>query len=108
MSRPQNKAVILSFVKLTEHAQTPTTGSPKLAGLDLYSAYDTTIPAVISALVSTDLKIQLPTGCCGGFDPRSGLALRHHIDVGGGIVNEDYRGKLGAILYIHSDRLSAV
>jgi deoxyuridine 5'-triphosphate nucleotidohydrolase len=93
MSASQNNAVP-RFVKLTEHAQTPTRGSPKSAGLDLHSAYDTTVPARGKALVSTDLKIQLPTGCCGRIAPRSGLPLRHHIDVGGGVVHEDYRGKL--------------
>ena len=44
MSASQNNAV-LRFVKLTEHARTPTRGSPKSAGLQLYSAYDTTVPA---------------------------------------------------------------
>jgi len=104
MSAPQNNAAVLRFVKLTEHAQTPTRRSPRSAGLDLYSAYDTTVPARGKALVSTNLKIQLPTGCCGRIVPRSGLAL-HHID-GGGM--EDYLGKLSVILYNHSDRPFAV
>jgi len=38
MSTPQNNAAVLHFVKLTEHAQTPTRRSPKSAGLDLYTA----------------------------------------------------------------------
>ena len=27
--------------------------------------------------------------------PRSGLAVKHHIDIGAGVVDEDYRGNLG-------------
>ena len=49
------------------------------------------------------MGIQLPTGYCGHIAPRSGLALHHRIDIGGGIVDEDYRGNLGVILYNHSE-----
>ena len=49
------------------------------------------------------MGIQLPTGYCGHIAPRSGLALHHHIDIGGGIMDEDYRGNLGVILYNHSE-----
>ena len=33
----------------------------------------------------------------------SGRALEHHIDIGGGIVDEDCRGNRGVIPYNHSD-----
>ena len=102
MAASQNNAVI-RFAKLTENAQTPTRGSPRAAGLDLYSANDTTVPARGKALISTDLQIQLQEGSYGRIAPRSGLALQHHIDIGGGIVDKDYRGNIGVILYNHSD-----
>ena len=44
MAASQNNGV-LRFVKLTERAVTPTRGSPRDAGLELHSAYDTTVPA---------------------------------------------------------------
>jgi len=47
--------------------------------------------------------MQLPDGCYGRIAPRSGLALKHHIDVGGGVIDQDYRGIVGVILYDHSD-----
>jgi dUTP pyrophosphatase len=47
------------------------------------SAYDVTVPARGKELIKTDLQIQLPSGCYGRIAPRSGLALKHHIDVGG-------------------------
>ena len=83
MASSSKNNIILRFVKLTENAQTPTRGSSGAAGLDLYSAYDMIVPARENVLISTDLQIQLPEGCYGRIAPRSGLALKHHIDIGG-------------------------
>jgi len=84
----------LRFVKRTENARTLTRKSPKAARADLYSAYDVTVPARGNALILTDLQIQLPEGCYGRIAPRSGMALEHHKDVGGGVIDEDYRRNL--------------
>jgi dUTP pyrophosphatase len=32
--------------------------------------------------------------------PRSGLAWKNHIDIGAGVVDEDYRGNVGKFLII--------
>ncbi len=55
------------------------------------------------ACVATDLSIKLPPGTYGRVAPRSGLALKKGIDTGAGVVDEDYRGKLGVVLFNHSD-----
>lgn len=47
------------------------------------SAYEYTIPARGKELVKTDLQIELPHGCYGRIAPRSGLAWKNFIDVGG-------------------------
>ena len=31
--------------------------------------------------------------------PRSSLAWKHHIDCGAGVIDRDYRGNVGVILY---------
>ena len=69
----------------------------------MYSAYDVTVSSRGNALISTDLQIQLPEVCYGRIAPRSGMALEHHIDVGGRVIDEDYRGNLFVSLYNHSD-----
>ncbi|KAG7483039.1 deoxyuridine 5' [Solea senegalensis] len=90
---------VLRFAKLSEHATTPTRGSTKAAGYDLYSAYDYTIAPMDKAIVKTDIQIAVPHGCYGRVAPRSGLAVKHFIDVGAGVVDEDYRGNVGVVLF---------
>ncbi len=37
--------------------------------------------------------------------PRSGLAWKNHIDIGAGVVDEDYRGNVGKLLSLyHRDK----
>lgn len=93
----------LKFVRLTEHARAPTRGSAHAAGLDLYSAHDYQVPAGGRCLCLTDLQVSIPEGCYGRVAPRSGLAVKHGIDVGAGVVDADYRGNLGVLLFNLSD-----
>ncbi|CAF99850.1 unnamed protein product [Tetraodon nigroviridis] len=90
---------VLRFAKLSEHATTPTRGSVKAAGFDLYSAYDYAIDPLDKAIVKTDIQIAVPHGCYGRVAPRSGLAAKYFIDVGAGVVDEDYRGNVGVVLF---------
>lgn len=64
-----------------------------------FSAYDAVVPAKGKALIKTDIQVQLPSGCYGRVAPRSGLAHKHFIDVGAGVIDEDYRGNVGVILF---------
>jgi hypothetical protein len=75
-----NDIPTLRYIRLTPNALPPTRGSRLSAGLDLRSAYNRTIPAFGKAIVEPDLAILLPPGCYGRFTPRSGLAVRHHIN----------------------------
>lgn len=52
-----------------------------------------------NALCKTDLQIALPDGCYGRVAPRSGLAVKHFVDVGAGVVDADYRGNLCVVLF---------
>lgn len=81
----------------------PSRGSPLSAGYDLSSATETKVPARGKALVPTDLSIAVPEGTYARIAPRSGLAWKHSIDVGAGVIDADYRGSVGVILFNHSD-----
>lgn len=78
-----NESLVLKYTKVVPEAFAPTKGSLKAAGYDIKSAFDATVPARGKALVDTGLKIQLPEGCYGRIAPRSGLAVKNFIDVGG-------------------------
>ncbi|KAI3821054.1 hypothetical protein L1987_08610 [Smallanthus sonchifolius] len=94
---------IFKVKKLSEKAVLPSRGSSLAAGYDLSSAIETKVPSRGKALVATDLSIAVPEGTYARIAPRSGLAWKHSIDVGAGVVDADYRGPVGVILFNHSD-----
>ena len=61
------------------------------------------IPSKGRALVPLDLSIAVPEGTYGRMAPRSGLALKHGIDVGAGVVDSDDRGPLYVLLFNFGD-----
>uniref|UniRef100_A0AAY4CIQ4 Deoxyuridine 5'-triphosphate nucleotidohydrolase n=1 Tax=Denticeps clupeoides TaxID=299321 RepID=A0AAY4CIQ4_9TELE len=95
----QESKPVLKFAKLSENATVPTRGSAKAAGYDLYSAYDYSVASLDKVIVKTDIQIAIPAGCYGRVAPRSGLAAKYFIDVGAGVVDEDYRGNVGVVLF---------
>ncbi|XP_061195537.1 deoxyuridine 5'-triphosphate nucleotidohydrolase-like [Saccostrea echinata] len=97
-------SVVLKFAKLSKNAFSPTRGSKLAAGYDLYSAYDYVIPAKGKVIAKTDIQIALPDGCYGRVAPRSGLAAKHFIDVGAGVIDQDYRGNVGVVMFNFADQ----
>ena len=57
------------------------------------------IPAGGRGVVKTDLCIACPAGTYARIAPRSGLAVKKGIDVGAGVVDADYRGNVGVVLF---------
>ena len=94
---------ILQVKKLSENATIPTKGSPLSAGYDLSSAENTIIKAGGKGIVKTDLSIACPDGTYARIAPRSGLAVKKFIDVGAGVVDADYRGPVGVVLFNFGD-----
>ncbi|KAK4043682.1 dUTPase-like protein [Parachaetomium inaequale] len=93
----------LLIKKLSDKARIPTRGSAFAAGYDLCAARLTTIPARGKALVDTDISMSLPAGTYGRIAPRSGLAAKHFIDTGAGVIDADYRGHVKVLLFNHAD-----
>lgn len=90
-------------VQIGRRGLRPVKGTPGSAGYDLYASVDCCIPSFGRAIVETDIKIRLPRGTYGRIAPRSGLAIKHFIDVGAGVVDSDYRGDIRIVLFNFSE-----
>ena len=73
------------------------------AGADLKASKACIVPARGKHLVSTGLSVALPDRHVGLIWPRSGLAVKHSIDCGAGVIDAKYRGEVKVLLFNHSD-----
>jgi len=94
---------VLSFKKLDAKAILPSRGSSHSAGLDIFSIEDVVIEPKQRALVRTGLAVAIPGGHYGRVAPRSGLATQKGLDVLAGVIDSDYRGEIGCLLYNSGD-----
>jgi len=93
----------LHFKRLHDDARLPTRGSAGAAGLDLYAVERIVLEPGGRAAVRTGLAVAIPRGFYGRVAPRSGLAVRHGIDVLAGVIDSDYRGEILCALVNHGD-----
>jgi len=93
----------LRIKRLQRNAIVPTKGSRMAAGHDIDTLKDGTIPAQRQMLVDTGIAIGLPRGTDGRLEARSGMAGKHGIVVGGGVIEADYTGEIKVILRNHGD-----
>jgi len=92
----------VKVLRLTEHAIIPTHATEGSAGLDLFSAYDTVIPAFGKALIATDIAISIGSPFYyARIAPRSSMAYNQHTSIGGGVIDSDYRGNIIIIMFNH-------
>ncbi len=85
-------------IMLSPGAIAPTRGSAGAAGYDLYANEDVTIGETEFTAVNTGVSVAIPPGYYGRIAPRSGLAAKHGIIIGGGVIDEDYRGELKVLM----------
>jgi dUTP pyrophosphatase len=93
----------LRFKQLDDRAVLPARGSSLAAGLDVCCIEDVTVEPRQRAVARTGLAVAIPHGFYGRVAPRSGLAVRHGLDVLAGVIDSDYRGELCCVLYNTSD-----
>ena len=83
---------------LDAHAEAPVRGSDHAAGYDLVTCRDFVVEPGESVLVPTGIALQIPRGHYGRIAARSSLAVRG-VDIGGGVIDADYRGEVKVVLY---------
>jgi len=78
------------------------------AGFDLAASERCIAELFGKCLIPTGISIELPPGHYGRIAPRSGLAVDKFIDVGAGVIDQDYRGEVKVLLFNFSDKLFEV
>lgn len=88
--------------QLCKNAIIPKRATNGSAGYDLASVCKYVIQPGNKETISTGLSIRVPEGTYGRLAPRSGLAVKHCIDVLAGVVDRDYKEEVKVILINHS------
>ena len=89
----------INVKKLSENATIPSQGTSFAAGYDLYAAEDAVVVCGTRKLIKTNISMEINPGYYGRIAPRSGLAYKNGIDILAGVIDSDYRGDIGVILY---------
>ena len=89
---------------LSPKGRLPVKGTSLATGYDLSSAQQLIIPVNGRAIVQTDISLSVPKGTYGRIASRSGLAVKHGITTGAGVIDADYTGPIGVVLFNHGDQ----
>jgi dUTP pyrophosphatase len=82
-----------------QEAKIPTKSNLSDAGWDLYSIEDTEIYEGKRKIIRTGISLQIPDGFVGLIWPRSGMSVKHGVDVLAGVIDSGYRGEIMVCLY---------
>lgn len=91
-------------VKLhSSKATLPRRATAGSAGYDLCSAEECSLGPGEHMAVATEISVEVPSNHYGRIAPRSGLAVKQGIGTMAGVIDSDYRGKVGVVLINHSE-----
>lgn len=87
------------------NAKLPERATPGSIGADVFSAEDVIIPAGERKLIDTGFSMSFANQFMyARLAPRSGLAAKHSVDVGAGVIDSDYRGPVKVLLINNSKK----
>ena len=85
--------------KLYKDAKIPTKTNETDAGWDLYSTEEVIIRGGETVTIATGVAFEIPDDHVGLIWPRSGLAVKHGLDVLAGVIDAGYRGEIKVCLH---------
>lgn len=90
------------FERTHPDAQLPKKNFESDAGWDLFAVESQFIPGLHTAIVPVGLKLAfLEPGYWIRVESRSGLSFKHSVLAHPGVIDQNYRGDLGVLLYNH-------
>jgi dUTP pyrophosphatase len=102
-----SNSIELKVKLLIPEAKLPVYSSTWAAGMDVHASTSLTIPPKTTALVKTGIAVSWTGPDATNYylrvAPRSGLAFKSGIFVNAGVIDWDYRGEIGVVLYNSSD-----
>ncbi len=87
---PNTTDTTIEIKKVVPHAYIPTRATPYSAGIDVYALEPGIIEPHSQKVVSLGIQVKPPNGHYLQIKPRSGLALKHSVNVKAGVIDPDY------------------
>lgn len=87
------------FSRVASDVLIPQRQTSNSAGYDLHAYESLIIPPGGRRLISTGLRFAIPEGFYGQISSRSGLAFKNGVISIAGVIDSDYRGIVGVLLY---------
>ena len=89
----------LNFTKIHPRALSPNRTTLQAAGYDLYTCEEVIIPPWSIKLIKTGIIMKLPNDTYGRVTGRSGISLKNKLLVINGVIDSDYTGEIGVIVF---------
>jgi dUTP pyrophosphatase len=90
---------VLQVKLLSPRARLPTRATQEAAGYDVYSPVDCHIEPHSQTTIPLDISVTPPQGTYSQLITRSGHATKHKLAVQAGVIDREFTGNVGVIIY---------
>jgi dUTP pyrophosphatase len=95
----------LLIKQLDKNAKLWIQGADLAPGTDITADQDIILALGQRIPVSTGIALVAPPGTYARIAPRSSLAVKHRIDIGAGVIDEDYQGEIKVVALINNSSI---